>query len=389
MRPVILILLFALMLAMVAPAMAQDSRAADLPAAPSAVKTEQQRKAATPPPPPPAAIPPAESTSKPAETPAEKTSEPVAPAGSVASNSPDPASTTPAASTTPPSPPPPDLDAAETIVVGVDEVAVVFTVTDKRGRFVKDLKREDFRFFDDKRPVKSVKAFRAETDLPLRVGLLIDASSSIRDRFKFEQEAAVEFLSQIVRYKKDLAFVLGFDSVYDSVAQDFTDNNEKLSKGIRLLRPGGGTAMYDAVYWSCREKLMKLRDSVAVRRAVILLSDGDDNQSRSTLGEAIAMCQRAEVVVYGISTNISPGKASDKVLKRLAEDTGGRAFFPFKLDDVANAFLDIQEELRSQYAVAYRPDNFTSDGRFRAIEIKPRTGKHEVRARKGYYAPKR
>ncbi len=382
MKPAILILV----LAMAVPAAAQNSSEADLPAAPSAVKTEQEKKAAPPPP----ATPPVTAPST-EPKPVEKPTEPVVtPADSAAGKNPEPA-TTPASTpaTTPPAPPPPDFEAAETIVVGVDEVAVVFTVTDKRGRFVKDLKQEDFRFFDDKRPVKAVRAFRAETDLPLRVALLIDASSSIRDRFKFEQEAAVEFLSQIVRYKKDLAFVLGFDSVYDNIAQDFTDNNEKLSKGIRLLRPGGGTAMYDAVYFSCREKLMKLRDTVAVRRAVILLSDGDDNQSRSTLSEAIAMCQRAEVVVYGISTNISPGKASDRVLKRLAEETGGRAFFPFKLDDVANAFLDIQEELRSQYAVAYRPDDFPSDGRFRAIEIRPRTGKHEVRARKGYYAPKR
>jgi len=382
MKPAILILAFA----MAMPVAAQNSSEADLPAAPSAVKTEQEKKAA---PPPPTAQPAPAAAASTGEKPAEKSAEPtVAPAGSVAGKNPEPAST-PAPTPPAPAPPPPDFEAAETIVVGVDEVAVVFTVTDKRGRFVKDLKQEDFRFFDDKRPVKSVRAFRAETDLPLRVGLLIDASSSIRDRFKFEQEAAVEFLSQIVRYKKDLAFVLGFDSVYDSIAQDFTDNNEKLSKGIRLLRPGGGTAMYDAVFFSCREKLMKLRDTVAVRRAVILLSDGDDNQSRSTLGEAIAMCQRAEVVVYAISTNISPGKASDKVLKRMAEETGGRAFFPFKLDDVANAFLDIQEELRSQYAVAYRPDDFPSDGRFRAIEIRPRTGRHEIRARRGYYAPKK
>ncbi len=384
MKPAILMLA----LTMAVPAAAQNSSEADLPAAPSAVKTEQEKKAAPPPP----ATPPAPTAAPSSEQkPAEKPIEPATTAAeSVAGKNPEP--TTPAATApapTPPAPPPPDLEAAETIVVGVDEVAVVFTVTDKRGRFVKDLKQEDFRFFDDKRPVKSVRAFRAETDLPLRVGLLIDASSSIRDRFKFEQEAAVEFLSQIVRYKKDLAFVLGFDSVYDSIAQDFTDNNEKLSKGIRLLRPGGGTAMYDAVYYSCREKLMRLRDTVAVRRAVILLSDGEDNQSRSTMSEAIAMCQRAEVVVYAISTNISPGKSSDKILKRLAEETGGRAFFPFKLDDVANAFLDIQEELRSQYAVAYRPNDFPSDGRFRAIEIRPRTGKHEVRARRGYYAPKR
>ncbi|MGH9601590.1 MAG: VWA domain-containing protein, partial [Terriglobales bacterium] len=351
---------FILMVSLSPPAVAQQSGEANLPAAPSAVRTEQQK-----PPPPPPAPSPAATESKPAEKPVEKPAapEPV-PASNFSGTNPAPASSTPPAS----QPAGAELPAPETIItVRIDEVAVVFTVTDKRGRFVKDLKQEDFRFLDDKRPVKSVKAFRAETDLPLRVGLLIDASTSVRDRFKFEQEAAIEFLSQIVRYKKDEAFVLGFDSVYDQVTQDFTDNNERLSKGIRVLRPGGGTALYDAVLFSCREKLMKRTDPFAVRRSVILLSDGEDTQSRSTLSEAIAACQRAEVVVYAISTNITAPKPYDKDLKRLAEETGGRAFFPFKLDDVANAFLDIQEELRSQYAVAYAPGAFAADGRFRSI----------------------
>ncbi|MGH9554482.1 MAG: VWA domain-containing protein [Terriglobales bacterium] len=357
-----------------APSAAQKD--SDLPAAPSAVKTEQQK----PPQPP----PPAPAESKPAEKPAKKpAAENPAPASGFASSG-----SAPASSTTPASQPGgAELPGPETIItIRVDEIAVVFTVTDKRGRFVKDLKQEDFRILDDKRPVKAVRAFRAETDLPLRVGLLIDASTSVRDRFKFEQEAAVEFLSQIVRYKKDAAFVLGFDSVYE-VVQDFSDDNEKLSKGIRKLRPGGGTAMYDALFFSCRDKLMTRSDLFAVRRAVILLSDGEDTQSRVTLGEAVGICQRAEVVVYTISTNITGPKPYDKDLKRIAEETGGRAFFPFKLDDVANAFLDIQEELRSQYAVAYAPEAFAADGRFRSIEIKPRTGKLEVRARRGYYAP--
>ncbi|MGH9580188.1 MAG: VWA domain-containing protein [Terriglobales bacterium] len=364
------------MLVAFSPAAAQNSSDANLPAAPSAVKTEQQK----PPQPP----PPAPAESKPAEKPAEKP----APANPVPASGFTGTSSAPASSTTPASPPGgAELPGPETLInIRVDEVAVVFTVTDKRGRFVKGLKQDDFRILDDKRPVKSVRAFRAETDLPLRVGLLIDASTSIRDRFKFEQEAAVEFLSQIVRYKKDAAFVLGFDSVYE-VAQDFSDDNERLSKGIRKLRPGGGTAMYDALFYSCRDKLMTRTDPFAVRRAVILLSDGEDTQSRVTLGEAIGVCQRAEVVVYAISTNVTGPKPYDKELKRIAIDTGGRAFFPFKLDDVANAFLDIQEELRSQYAVAYAPESFIADGRFRSIEIRPRTSKFEVRARRGYYAP--
>jgi VWFA-related protein len=371
-----------LVLALAWPAAAQTSREADLPAAPSAVKTEQQKP--TQPPPPPAQ--PAKAEPKPADEPAAKPApaSPVPATGFASTKSGSASSTNPASSA-----PPPDLPEPETLfVTRVDEVAVVFTVTDKRGRFVKGLKQDDFRILDDKRPVKKVSAFRAETDLPLRVGLLIDASTSIRDRFKFEQEAAVEFLSQIVRYKKDMAFVLGFDSVYD-VTQDFSDDNEKLSKGIRKLRPGGGTAMYDALFFSCRDKLMKRSDPFATRRAVILLSDGEDTQSRTTLSEAVGVCQRAEAVVYTISTNITGTKPYDKDLKRIANETGGRAFFPFKLDDVANAFLDIQEELRSQYAVAYAPEAFVPDGRFRSIDIKPRTSKLEVRARRGYYAPKK
>jgi Ca-activated chloride channel family protein len=271
----------------------------------------------------------------------------------------------------------------------VDEVNVIFTVTDKRGRFIKDLKKEDFNILDDKKPVRSVVDFRAETDLPLRVGLLVDASSSIRDRFTFEQQAAIEFLTQIVRPKFDRAFVLGFDSTAE-VTQDFTDEAEKLTRGVHLLRPGGGTALYDAVYYACRDKLMKTKSNTPLRRAIILLSDGEDNQSRVTREEAIEMAQRAEVIVYAISTNVSGVKQrGDKVLERISEATGGRAFFPFKIEDVADAFHDIQDELRSQYAVAYKPADFQPDGRFRTIQIAAlRDKKLRVRARQGYYAPR-
>jgi VWFA-related protein len=275
-----------------------------------------------------------------------------------------------------------------TIRVRAEEIPVIFTVTDKRGRFIKDLRQQDLRVVDDGQPAESIRSFRQETDLPLRVGLLIDASNSIRDRFKFEQEAAIEFLSTIVRPKKDRAFVLGFDSVWE-VTQDFTDNTEKLGNGVRILRPGGGTALYDAIYYACRDKLMKLSETGTVRKALILLSDGEDNQSRVTREEAIEMALRAEVIVYPISTNVSGTvNKGDKVLERVAEATGGRAFFPFKIQDVADAFHDIQDELRSQYAISYKPANFLADGRYRTIEIEPSNKKYRVRARKGYFAPK-
>ncbi len=275
-----------------------------------------------------------------------------------------------------------------TFVKPVDEVNVVFTVTDKHGKFIRNLKKEDFRVMDDKKPPLAIRDFRAETDLPLRVGLLIDASNSIRDRFKFEQDAAIEFLNQIIRPRADQAFVIGFDSAAETT-QEFTNNTNKLSDGVRMLRPGGGTALFDAVYYSCRDKLLKHKDNVPVRRAIILLSDGDDNQSRATREEAIEMAQRAEVIIYTISTNLAPNAdRGDKVLQRIAEATGGRAFYPFKIQDVANAFTEIQDELRSQYSIAYKPSDFSADGRYRSIDIALPDKKYRVRARKGYYAPK-
>jgi VWFA-related protein len=271
----------------------------------------------------------------------------------------------------------------------VNEVNVVFTVTDKHGRFVKDLKQQDFRILDDKRPAKEIRTFRTDTDLPLQVGLLIDASNSVRDRFRFEQEAAIEFLNQIVRPGYDKAFVIGFDTTPE-VTQDFTDNSELLSRGVHSLRAGGGTAMYDALYFACRDKLLKAPRTGPVRRAVILLSDGQDNQSRVTREEAIEMAQRAEVIVYTISTNVSGVKQQgDKILERIAEATGGRPFFPFQMTDVANAFAEIQDELRSQYLLAYIPEDFQADGRFRTIEILASQKQFHVRARRGYYAPSR
>jgi VWFA-related protein len=271
----------------------------------------------------------------------------------------------------------------------VDEVNVVFTVTDKRDHFVKDLTENDFRVIDDSRPALSIQSFSRQTNLPLRVGLLIDASNSVRDRFKFEQEAAIEFLNQIIRPKYDRAFVIGFDTTPE-VTQDFTDSPEQLSKGVRMLRAGGGTAMYDAIYFACRDKLMKEDKGVlATRRAIILLSDGEDNQSRVSREEAVEMAQRAEVIIYAISTNTSGLKLrGDKVLEHFAEETGGKAFFPFKIEDVANAFTEISDELRSQYAISYKPADFLADGKYRKIEILAENKKYHVRARKGYYAPR-
>jgi VWFA-related protein len=157
---------------------------------------------------------------------------------------------------------------------------------------------------------------------------------------------------------------------------------------VRVLRPGGGTALHDAVF-QASEKLAKSSLRGPARRAIILLSDGDDNQSRHTREEAIEAALRAEVIIYVISTNVTgEDKRGDKVLMRYAEATGGRVFFPLRIEEVSNAFAEIQDELRSQYVVAYKPEDFQQDGRYRAISINaPDRPNVKIRARKGYYAP--
>jgi len=281
-------------------------------------------------------------------------------------------------------------DTVTTIRSTTNEVNVVFTVTDKHGRRITDLKQGDFHVLDDNKPPDEIRSFHAETNLPLQVGLLIDASNSVRDRFKFEQQSAIEFLNQTIHPRYDQAFVVGFD-VTPEVTQDFTDNTELLAHGVRELRPGGGTALYDALYFACRDKLLKASKSTTVRRAIILLSDGEDNQSHVTREEAIEMAQRAEAIVYTISTNVSGTKGpGDKVLERIADATGGRPFFPFQIRDVSNAFAEIQDELRSQYAVSYKPADLKADGHYRTIEIVANDKKNlRVRSRRGWYAPGR
>lgn len=284
---------------------------------------------------------------------------------------------------------PDDPAPVETYHKIVDLVPVIFTVTDRHGKFVKDLKQDQFKVLDNNRPPKQILSFESQTDLPLRVGLLIDASNSIRERFLFEQQATEQFLQEIIRPQSDKAFVLAFDEVSE-VTQDFTNDLSKLNAGIRSIRPGGGTAMWDAVYYACRDKMMKEKNNTPVRRAIILVSDGDDNQSRVLRQEAIEMAQRAEVIVYTISTNLSNiHDTGDHNLQALADATGGRAFYPYKLSELSDDFNEIRGELRSQYSISYKPDDFLSNGQFRSIQIIPDNKKLKVRARKGYFAPKR
>jgi Ca-activated chloride channel family protein len=299
---------------------------------------------------------------------------------------------TPSAQKTPGQPAAPSTPAGQspyTIPVTVNEVNLIFTVTDRHGHFIRDLKQSDFALLDDQKAPAQVFSFAQETNLPLRVGMLIDSSTSIRTRFDFEKQAAIEFLMQVLRPRSDKAFVMGFD-VKPDLTQDWTNNEDLLQTGIDRLSPGGGTALFDAVYTACHDKLLDTtRGLEPVRKAIILVSDGDDNQSRAYLDDAIKMCQRAETIVYSISTNTSPSRdRGDDVLKKISEATGGVAFYPERIEDISNSFAEIQDELRSQYALAYKPADFKSDGAFRTIYLFCLDRRYVVRAKKGYFAPR-
>ncbi len=274
-----------------------------------------------------------------------------------------------------------------TIKKSVNEVNLLVTATDKHGKFVRDLKENDFKILDDNKPPEAIVNFTRDTDLPLQLGLLIDTSGSVRSRFDFEQNAAITFLNDTIRVGFDKAFVAGFSRKLD-VTQNFTDSAESLAAGVHQLQDGGGTALYDAIYRACRDKLLKEKSDRPVRRAIVIVSDGEDNQSEYSEAQAIGMAQRAQVIIYTISTDDSGLiLRGDYVLDQLAEATGGRSFQPYKIKDMKSAFAAIEDELRSQYVISYRPADFNDDGRYRTIQLISLKKDMQLRAREGYYAP--
>jgi Ca-activated chloride channel family protein len=287
-----------------------------------------------------------------------------------------------------PKPSPTESPDENRITLEVNRVNLLFTVSDKKGRFVTDLDRQDFEISENKK-AQNILEFTAETNLPLRLAILVDTSNSIRDRFRFQQEAATRFIDSVLRKGQDKAIVVSFDTAAELVA-DMTDDTEVLDKAVQGMRPGGGTSLYDAIFFACRDKLMQDQPLYKFRRAMVILSDGEDNQSRYTRDQALEMALKADVNVYTISTNITRVESDgDKVLRYFAEETGGQSFFPFKASDLDQDFENIANELRHQYNIFYRPDPLKVDGLYHPVEIRVKGHKELlVRARKGYYAPK-
>jgi Ca-activated chloride channel family protein len=280
----------------------------------------------------------------------------------------------------------PSGEEASKIVLEVTNVNLQFTVTDKRGRFVTNLTQKDFAVREGKNPQKILQ-FSAESNLPLRLAILVDSSNSIRDRLRFIQESAVEFINSVMRPEQDKAAVVSFDAMAE-LQVDLSNNIEQLTRAIRQLRAGGGTSLYDAVAYASRDKLMQDQPRHKFRRAMVVLSDGEDNQSRYSRDQALEMAQKADVVIYTISTNITRAETDgDKVLKYFAAETGGMAFFPFKAEDLSQSFENIANELRHQYSILYRPEPLKMDGSYQRVDVEVKDRSNlVVRARRGYYA---
>ncbi len=296
-------------------------------------------------------------------------------------------------------------DTPPTIKVEVDVVNILFNVRDKKSGLVGNLSKDDFKIFEDGKE-QSVKYFTRETDLPLTLGLLIDVSVSQMNLVEIEKNAAYQFFGSVLR-KQDLAFLISFGASAD-LLQDYTNSPKLLRKGLEGLQvnsdvgglhPGPvptishpkGTILYDAVYLAASDQL---KGQVG-RKALVLITDGEDQGSSYSIKQAIEAAQKADAIIYGFyyvdrafysQGGIMFGGVSDSALRQLSEDTGGHVFHIDRKMTLQNAFDQLQAELRSQYSIAYTPSNPAKDGTFRRIEIRTGNKDYKVQARKGYYA---
>jgi VWFA-related protein len=279
------------------------------------------------------------------------------------------------------------------IDVNVLQVPLMVSVTDNKGKLITSLTRNDFKIYEDDK-LQTIRSFGRDADLPLSIALFVDQSGSIIEHVKFEQAAATDFFFNTIKRRKDRATVIGFDSsvsvLSDQTEDGFSDEPERLAEAVRRIKAGGGTAVFDAVYVSV-QKMLALEKGDR-RRLVILISDGEDTASRLSMTEAVEMAQRHDTAIYTISTNRTSDTKSnakvkgDDILQKMVDETGGKAYYPLKLDDLAADFQKIGEELRSQYVISYAPINQSLDGTYRKIRVELADKKYKVRTRPGYWA---
>jgi VWFA-related protein len=287
------------------------------------------------------------------------------------------------------------------IKVDVDVVNILCSVRDKKGALIGNLSKDDFALFEDGKP-QTIKYFARETDLPLTIGLLVDVSGSQARLIQEERQAAYQFFSQVLR-KKDMAFLISFGPEAE-LLQDFTNSPRLLQSaldGLRVssavggLHPGPvptasqmrGTVLYDAVYLAASDRLQK----EVGRKAIVLITDGMDFGSRLKKEAAIEAAQRADSIIYSIYYvdqaaygGFGMG-ASDSALRQMSEETGGRLFHVSRKNPLSEIFRQLQEEMRSQYAIGFTSSNEKKDGGFRKLEIRAQDKNLKVQARKGYY----
>ena len=295
---------------------------------------------------------------------------------------------------------PQGLSQAPTIKAEVNVVNLFATVRDKNKRIVTDLKQDDFKVFEDGHEEK-IAFFSKEMQLPITLGLLLDTSGSEQYMLGAIQDAGARFLHRVLE-KGAEAMVISFDTDVDLLA-DFTDDRPILDRAIRKARintPGGGyiagnpgpvpgagsvgTALYDAIYLACSEKL----NGEAGRKAIVIVTDAQDEGSKVKLEEAIEAAQRTDTVIHVLLVYDPRYGGNTGVARRMTEDTGGRMIVVSSEKRLEEAFDQISEELRSQYTLGYYPSNLSKDGKFRKIHVETSNHDLKVLARKGYYAPK-
>ncbi len=274
-----------------------------------------------------------------------------------------------------------------TLQMRVNEVDLSFTARDRHNRWVTDLSEGDISVLDNGKPPKSILKFQSRADLPLRVGLLIDTSDSVSRQLEFEKKSAILFISQVLKPATDSAFVVGFNNEA-TLRQGLTSDVTALSTAIRNLPSGGSTALYDAVHYACG-KLEASANGQVVRRVLILLTDGDDNSSHFYAREVMNAALQANVVIIALNTNGDPNSSDPKYrdFKEMADTSGGIIFKADSQKQVAKAFKEIQEQLRSHYFLAYKPAELNQDGSYRKIQLKVRRHGLHIFYRHGYFAP--